>query len=81
MISEAIQQRMDDLGLSQNQLAERMTDAGCPVTRQAVSAWTRGESLPRLGHVPYLCDALGMSPTQRLALIDAARHAWDEGGA
>ncbi len=48
-------------GLSQSALAER-----CHVTRQAVSNWERGKSLPDLESLSVIASALGVSASELL---------------
>lgn len=46
-------------GLTQAQLAERITAAGYPTTFQSVSTWERGESMPKPAGMVALAAALG----------------------
>lgn len=62
---EAIRQRRDDLGLTQQQLADRLG-----VVLRTVTAWETGESRPR--RTAHLDEVLGKPPDSRAAqdLID-----------
>lgn len=46
-------------GWTLDQLAAEMTDAGYPVTPQAISFWERGESSPRPHHQLGWCKVTG----------------------
>ena len=46
------------LGLSQMELAERLTARGCEVSNQAVSKWEKGLTLPQAKQFLTLCDVL-----------------------
>lgn len=54
---DLIQNTMSNLGLSQAALAER-----CKVSREAVSNWLSGQSMPRPNKLKALSDALELEP-------------------
>lgn len=71
-MDELIRERMRELGVSVRGLHEALAASGVEVTRQAVDAWIKGRSRPRLEHVSPLCDALRMSAWERARLLDLA---------
>ena len=57
-IGEILAARRKERGLSQVELAERLTALGCEVSNQAVSKWEKGMTLPNARQFLCLCDAL-----------------------
>lgn len=47
------------LGWTLDELARRMSQAGYPVTAQAISSWERGETSPRPHHQLGWCQVVG----------------------
>lgn len=70
-VGELIRQRRGELGLTQEQLAERLR-----VTQPAVSAWERGKDLPN--SLSAVADALDIPREQMVAVVEAAGRANDK---
>lgn len=58
MIGDQIALRRKELGLSQAELAARLTAMGLPVSNQAVSKWENGATLPNARQFLAVCEAL-----------------------
>ena len=65
--SHRIAQRRRALGLSQQEVADRMRDAGSGVSHQTVWKWEAGETVPRRGRLPALAAALVVAQETVLA--------------
>jgi transcriptional regulator with XRE-family HTH domain len=48
--------------LTLTEVAYRLRDAGITISPQAISAWERGESAPRLGIRVEVCRIIGVDP-------------------
>ena len=59
-IGEILAARRRELGLSQNELAARLTMLGTEVSNQAVSKWEKGSTLPNARQFLALCRALNI---------------------
>ena len=55
---EILAARRKERGLSQMELAERLTALGCEVSNQAVSKWEKDMTLPNARQFLLLCEAL-----------------------
>ena len=64
-MGEVISTRRKEMGMTQNDLAEKMG-----VTDKAVSKWERNLSCPDLGSIPRLAEILGISLEE---LLNAGR--------
>ena len=60
-------QRRTALGLSQQEVADRMRDAGSGVSHQTVWKWESGETVPRRSRLPALAAALVLAQETVLA--------------
>lgn len=60
------------LGITLDELAARMTDAGYRVTSQAISYWERGETAPRAHHQQGWCKVTGRPHADVFAIEEAA---------
>lgn len=60
-IGEKISHLRDSIGLSQEQLAEKLT-----VSRQSVSKWEMGQALPQIDKVIQLCELFNVSSDELL---------------
>jgi len=59
-IGSIIVRRRKELKLRQSRFAELMTDAGFPVTNQAISKWETGQTCPSASQLIAICDILGI---------------------
>ena len=59
--AKTLRWRMEDLGLSRKQLAERVG-----VSQAAVALWVNMKTTPRAVVIPKLAEALGVSVTELL---------------
>ena len=57
-IGEVLAARRRSLGLSQAELAARLSRRGYPVSNQAVSKWEKGATLPNAEQFLCLCELL-----------------------
>ena len=54
-IGSIITKYRKNAGLNQIELAKRLTDAGCPTTNKALSAWERDKAEPSVSTLLHLC--------------------------
>ena len=57
-IGEILNLRRKELGLSQSELAEKLSQSGIGITNQAISKWENGSTLPNAKQFLALCRAL-----------------------
>lgn len=57
-IGEILNAKRRELGLSQSELASRLSDGGIEVTNQAISKWENGNTLPNAKQFLSVCRAL-----------------------
>ena len=60
-IGEILARQREQLGLSQKELAKKLSDAGVNVTNQAVSKWENGSTQPNASQFLTLCRVLEIS--------------------
>ncbi len=73
MIGGRISQKRKEKGMNQNELAEALF-----VTRQAVSKWEMGQSMPSIDILVKLTSILDMSIDQLLNHTDINEHAYQD---
>ena len=71
-IGNVIRYRRKQLGLTQEELAERVY-----VTPQAVSQWENGKTLPDPFNLSAIADALGIGKAQLVGELDGQRPPLD----
>lgn len=64
--------RTELCGFTLDVLAEKMDEAGYPVTPQAISSWERGETSPRPHHQIGWCKVTGRRHGEVFEMSDAA---------
>lgn len=57
-IGEILNSRRKELGLSQSELASKLSDSGINITNQAISKWENGSTLPNAKQFLSLCRVL-----------------------
>lgn len=68
----AIRQVREMQGLTLDEVAEAMTQAGCRITPQAISAWERGETAPRWHHQFAVAKVLNTTHNQLFGIHEVA---------
>ena len=64
--------------LTSGELARRLTESGCKISRVAIYKWRNAQAVPRPQNICALAALLGLSDTQRDELLLLAAQAQAE---
>jgi hypothetical protein len=68
----AMRATRNDLGITLDELAAEMAEAGYPVTAQAISSWERGDTSPRPHHQIGWCKVTRRQHHEVFVMTDEA---------
>lgn len=68
--AESLNEHLDASGLSRKQFRQKLEEAGCDVSLQAISFWLRGDWSPKPHHQAAIAAVLRV-PVRRLFPIEA----------
>jgi transcriptional regulator with XRE-family HTH domain len=71
MFAIMLRARLRDLGHTQHEMADALTQAGAPTSRQAISHWLTGESKPDPRRWATLLEVLEVAAGDRARWLEA----------
>ena len=72
IISERIFKRIEELGMTQKDFANRTG-----ITPSTISDWKNKKTNPASDKIAIICDALQMTPNELISGTDARNHNWN----